>query len=46
MRCSRALEAEAIHIVREATGAFHRLLLLYSIGKYSSVLLYFVPGKF
>ena len=45
-----ALEAEAIHIFREAAGAFRRPVLLYSIGKDSSVLLHlavkaFAPGK-
>lgn len=44
-----ALEAEAIHILREAAGAFRRPVLLYSIGKDSSVLLHltgkaFAPG--
>lgn len=45
-----ALEAEAIHILREAAGAFRRPVLLYSIGKDSSVLLHlsrkaFTPGR-
>ncbi len=45
-----ALEAEAIHILREVAGAFHRPVLLYSIGKDSSVLLHlaikaFAPGR-
>jgi sulfate adenylyltransferase subunit 2 len=45
-----ALEAEAIHIFREVAGAFRRPVLLYSIGKDSSVLLHlavkaFAPGK-
>jgi sulfate adenylyltransferase subunit 2 len=45
-----ALEAEAISIFREAAGAFHRPVMLYSIGKDSSVLLHlalkaFGPGK-
>ena len=45
-----ALEAEAIHILREAAGAFRRPVLLYSIGKDSSVLLHlaakaFAPGR-
>ena len=45
-----ALEAEAIHIFREAAGAFRRPVMLYSIGKDSSVLLHlavkaFAPGK-
>ena len=45
-----ALEAEAIHVMREVAGAFRRPVLLYSIGKDSSVLLHlalkaFAPGK-
>lgn len=45
-----ALEAEAIHVLREAAGAFRRPVLLYSIGKDSSVLLHvarkaFAPGR-
>ncbi|MGH8940483.1 MAG: phosphoadenosine phosphosulfate reductase family protein, partial [Actinomycetes bacterium] len=45
-----ALEAEAIHIFREAAGAFRRPVMLYSIGKDSSVLLHlavkaFAPAK-
>jgi sulfate adenylyltransferase subunit 2 len=45
-----ALEAEAIHIFREAAGAFRRPVMLYSIGKDSSVLLHlavkaFAPGR-
>lgn len=44
------LVAESIHILREAVGAFHRPILLYSIGKDSSVLLHlarkaFAPGR-
>lgn len=44
------LVAESIHILREAAGAFRRPILLYSIGKDSSVLLHlahkaFAPGK-
>jgi sulfate adenylyltransferase subunit 2 len=43
------LEAEAIHVLREVAGAFRRPVLLYSIGKDSSVLLHlaikaFAPG--
>jgi len=46
----RALEAEAIHIFREAAAECERPVLLYSIGKDSSVLLHlamkaFWPGK-
>src|SRR5215471_4519558 len=45
----RALEAEAIHILRETAGQFERPVLLYSIGKDSSVMLHlarkaFFPG--
>jgi sulfate adenylyltransferase subunit 2 len=45
-----ALEAEAIHIFREVAGAFRKPVLLYSIGKDSSVLLHlavkaFAPGR-
>lgn len=44
------LEAEAIGILRETAAAFHRPVLLYSIGKDSSVLLHlarkaFHPGR-
>jgi sulfate adenylyltransferase subunit 2 len=35
----RALEAEAIHIIREVAAEFERPVMLYSIGKDSSVLL-------
>ncbi|MGH3669451.1 MAG: sulfate adenylyltransferase subunit CysD, partial [Pseudonocardiaceae bacterium] len=45
-----ALVSESIHILREAAGAFRRPILLYSIGKDSSVLLHlarkaFEPGR-
>lgn len=44
-----ALEAEAIHIMRETAAAFRNPVLMYSIGKDSSVLFYlarktFFPG--
>ncbi|MER7504856.1 sulfate adenylyltransferase subunit CysD [Nonomuraea pusilla] len=44
------LEAEAVHVLREVAGAFRRPVLLYSIGKDSSVLLHlaikaFAPGR-
>ena len=47
----RALEAESIHILREAVAEFARPVMLYSIGKDSSVMLRlaqkaFFPGKF
>jgi len=46
----RRLEAEAIHIFREVAAEFRKPVLLYSIGKDSSVLLHlarkaFFPGK-
>jgi len=47
----RALEAESIHILRETAAQFRNPVLLYSIGKDSSVLVHlarkaFYPGKF
>ena len=44
-----ALEAEAIHVLRETAAAFRNPVLMYSIGKDSSVLFYlarktFFPG--
>ena len=47
----RALEAESIHIMREVVAEFERPVMLYSIGKDSSVLLRlaqkaFYPGRF
>src|SRR5260370_33833201 len=46
----RALEAESIYILREAAAEFARPVMLYSIGKDSSVMLRlaqkaFFPGK-
>lgn len=46
----RDLESEAIHILREVVGQFERPVMLYSIGKDSSVLLHlslkaFYPAK-
>ena len=46
----RTLEAEAIHILRETAAQFRKPVLLYSIGKDSSVLVHlarkaFFPGK-
>lgn len=46
----KALEDEAIEIMREAAGSFRKLVMLYSIGKDSSVLLHlakkaFAPGR-
>ena len=46
----KQLEAEAIHIIREVVSQFERPVMLYSIGKDSSVLLHlarkaFHPGK-
>ncbi|NHX34251.1 phosphoadenosine phosphosulfate reductase family protein, partial [Escherichia coli] len=44
------LEAESIHIIREVAAEFANLVMLYSIGKDSSVMLHlarkaFYPGK-
>ena len=46
----RQLEAESIHIIREVAAEFERPVMLYSIGKDSSVMLHlalkaFYPGK-
>src|SRR5437773_8277551 len=46
----RALEAESIHILREVAAEFARPVMLYSIGKDSSVMLHlarkaFFPAK-
>ena len=41
-----ALEAESIHILREAVAAFRRPVLLYSIGKDSAVLLHLLRKAF
>ena len=46
----RHLEAEAIHIIREVAAEFHKPVMLYSIGKDSSVMLHvalkaFYPAK-
>src|SRR5204862_3407664 len=46
----RALEAESIHIIREVVAEFERPVMLYSIGKDSSVLVRlalkaFAPAK-
>src|SRR5258708_20400693 len=46
----RALESESIHILREAAAEFARPVMLYSIGKDSSVMLRlaqkpFFPGR-
>ena len=48
--CLQQLEAEAIHVFREAAAAFRNPVILYSIGKDSSVLLHlamkaFYPAK-
>ena len=43
---SAALEAEAIHILREAAAEFRNPVLLYSIGKDSSVLLHLASKAF
>ncbi len=46
----RRLEAESIHIMREVAAEFRRPVMLYSIGKDSSVMLHlamkaFYPGR-
>ncbi|MBY6186837.1 sulfate adenylyltransferase subunit CysD [Marinobacter hydrocarbonoclasticus] len=46
----KALEAESIHIMREVAAEFEKPVMLYSVGKDSSVLLHlarkaFAPGK-
>ena len=46
----RSLEAESIHIIREVAAEFENPVMLYSIGKDSSVMLHlarkaFYPGK-
>src|SRR5258705_838226 len=50
LRQLKALEAESIHILREAAAEFSRPVMLYSIGKDSSVMLRlaqkaFYPGR-
>lgn len=40
------LEAESLHIFREVAGEFHRPVMLYSIGKDSSVLLHLLRKAF
>nr|WP_019960983.1 sulfate adenylyltransferase subunit CysD [Woodsholea maritima] len=42
----RALEAEAIHIMREVAAEFERPVMLYSIGKDSSVMLHLAMKAF
>ena len=47
----QALEAESIHILREVAAEFQRPVMLYSIGKDSSVMVRlaqkaFYPGRF
>ena len=42
----RALEAEAIYILRETAAQFERPVLLYSIGKDSSVMLHLARKAF
>ena len=50
MNALETLEAEAIHILRETAAQFERPVLLYSIGKDSSVMVHlarkaFYPGQ-
>ena len=40
----RALEAESIHILREVAAQFEKPVMLYSIGKDSSVMLHLAPS--
>src|ERR1700691_2391844 len=42
----RALEAESIHILREVVSEFARPVMLYSIGKDSSVMVRLAPEAF
>lgn len=42
----RRLESEAVYILREAVAAFHRPVMLYSIGKDSSVMLHLALKAF
>ena len=42
----RQLEAESIHIIREVAASFERPVMLYSIGKDSSVLLHLARKAF
>ena len=42
----RRLESEAIYILREAVAEFHRPVMLYSIGKDSSVMLHLALKAF
>ena len=42
----RALEAESIEILREAAASFRKPVLMYSIGKDSSVLLHLARKAF
>src|SRR4026208_1441659 len=42
----RQLEAESIHIMREVAAEFRNPVMLYSIGKDSSVMLHLAPKAF
>src|ERR1700709_1609794 len=42
----RQLEAESIHIIREVAAEFEKPVMLYSIGKDSSVLVRLAPKAF
>ena len=42
----QALEAESIHILREVTAEFQRPVMLYSVGKDSSVMLHLARKAF
>ena len=42
----RQLEAESIHIIREVAAEFENPVMLYSIGKDSSVMVRLAPRRF
>lgn len=46
LSCLRLLEAESIHILREAVSEFLRPVMLYSVGKDSSVMLHLARKAF
>ena len=46
LSCLRLLEAESIHVMREAAAEFRRPVMLYSVGKDSSVMLHLARKAF
>ncbi len=44
--CLKALEAEAIHVIRETAASFEKPVMMYSIGKDSSALLHLARKAF